>query len=44
MLERKICSTGTRKSTFVGGSSLNHYAEGANATTIKRVGFTHEKT
>ena len=31
--ERKICSTRTRKSTFVGRSSPNHYGKAVKATT-----------
>ena len=32
MLKRKICSTRTRKSTFVGRSSPNHYRKAVNTT------------
>ena len=38
MLERKVCSIRTRKSTVVGGSSTNLSREATNATTTQRVG------
>ena len=44
MLERKICSIRTIKSTFVGRSSPNHYRKVAKAATTWGVGITRATT